>query len=86
MQIYLYKVPPLDFKGEDISLEFMLTVKSGETPKMFAALCKQQADDVEKCTKGISIDKLTSAKYDYQQAKAVGKALSLIIDHDENTC
>ena len=48
MSVYVYKVPPLDFKGEDISIEFLLTTVSGETPKMFAKFCKE-CKTPEKC-------------------------------------
>ena len=78
----MYKVPPLDFKGEDISIEFLLTSISGETPKMYAAFC-EESKTPKKCGNKVSDKDLAK---NFQAAKAVGKGLSLLIDHDENTC
>ena len=82
--MYLYKVPALDFKGEDISLEFQLASVSGETPRMYASFCKDSKINLRKCTENISNE--TILKAPYLQARAVGKGLSIIIDHDEDMC
>ena len=85
--VFLYKVPPLDFKGEDISVEFLLTSISGETPKMFAAFCKDSITNLTNCGEGIIKEYVTGGSaYGFLQAKAVGKGLSLQIDHDETQC
>lgn len=48
-QVYVYKVPPLEFTGEDISIEFLLTSVSGEIPKMYASFCKESNGNVSAC-------------------------------------
>jgi len=42
-------VPPLEFTGEDISIEFLLTSVSGEIPKMYASFCKESNGNVSAC-------------------------------------
>ena len=84
MSVYLYKVPPLDFKGEDISIEFQLTSISGETPRMYASFCKDSKLNPRKCTEKITNE--TVAIPPFIQARAVGKGLSINIDHDEDLC
>jgi hypothetical protein len=39
LNLYIYKVPPLEYKGEDIQITFKLTVLSGKTPYLGAAFC-----------------------------------------------
>lgn len=39
--LYVYKVPPLEYRGEDIQLNFRLTTVSGKTPQMAAAFCTE---------------------------------------------
>lgn len=41
MKVFMYKVPPLDYENEDISVEFMLTTISGPTPLMAAKFCSE---------------------------------------------
>jgi hypothetical protein len=75
----VYKVPPLEFTGEDISVEFLLTTVSGEIPKMYASFCKESKGNLSSCGDPSDFSK-------YQQAKPAGRGLSLIIDHDEGLC
>jgi len=82
-QVYLYKVPPLDFTGEDIMVEFLLTSVSGDVPKMFAKFCKEGKSNLTACGEGFDSKE---AQLSFQRANAVGKGLSLIIDHDEGLC
>jgi hypothetical protein len=44
MQIFLYNVPKLEYKDEDIEVEFQLTVKrgNGENLVLAAAMCDNQ--------------------------------------------
>lgn len=39
MTLLVYKVPPLEYQGEDIQLNFRLNVISGEKPVMAAKFC-----------------------------------------------
>lgn len=51
MYLFMYKVPPLDYANEDISLEFTLTTLSGTTPLMAVSFCDEK--DTKKCTEGL---------------------------------
>lgn len=82
----MYKVPPLDFKGEDISIEFQLATVSGETPKMYGRFCKDSKSGVNKCGTQITNETVFAKNSGFLAAKAVGKGLSIIIDHDEDSC
>ena len=44
LKFYVYKVPALEYKGEDIQLRFRLNVQSGSTPYMGAAYCEDKKD------------------------------------------
>lgn len=48
LKVYIYKTPPLDFKGEDIFVEFQITTISGESPKLYARFC-EDSKTPEKC-------------------------------------
>ena len=40
MKLFLYKVPKLEYTGEDIKIEFTLTMKRGNASMMLAgAMC-----------------------------------------------
>lgn len=41
---HLYHVPKLDYSGEDIKIEFDLTVKKGEEPYFAAAFCTENGE------------------------------------------
>jgi hypothetical protein len=51
---------------------------------MYASFCKDSKLNPKKCTEKITNE--TLAKPPYVQARAVGKGLSIIIDHDEDLC
>ena len=88
LSVYVYKVPPLDFKGEDISIEFQLAALSGETPRMYGRFCKDSRNGggAIRCGSQITNETLNAKNSGFIPAKAVGKGLSIIIDHDEDSC
>ena len=51
---------------------------------MYASFCKDSKLNPRKCTEKITNE--TVAKPPYIQARAVGKGLSINIDHDEDLC
>jgi len=52
LTLFIYKVPPLEYKGEDIELKFKLNTISGKTPYLGAAFCHDKKDH-KKCVNGI---------------------------------
>ena len=85
MQVYLYKVPPLDYLGEDIVVSFRLTTLTGTTPTMAVKQC-QETKDFKKCGTGLKSADVLGSKSSFEKANIVGNDLSLTIDHDERTC
>ena len=51
MQVFMYRVPPLDFEEEDINVEFQLTTISGNTPIMAVSFCEEE--DYKRCADGV---------------------------------
>ncbi len=86
MRIHLYQVPKLEYTGEDIKIEFDLTVKRGNADLIMAAsLCKENNTDL--CTQNIGSDIINSKDSGYQRATNTGgQKLKLVIDHDEQFC
>ena len=53
MTLYVYKVPPLEYQGEDISISFRVTTISGEKPVLAAAFC-QDTRDFKLCVQNLT--------------------------------
>jgi hypothetical protein len=66
-KFFLYKVPQLDYKTEDITVTFKLVTMSGETPAMKAKFIKT---DIEKVTlnKDGLMDEVIAPSYTYKNA------------------
>lgn len=87
--VYLYKVPALAYKEEDIYLEFLLSTMSGTSPLMFAAFCDKDEPSIciEYALKAqLNANGSRGDSSQFKIAKMLGKDLSLIIDHDEKVC
>lgn len=84
--LFLYKVPPLDYQGEDIILNFKLTTLSGTKPNMYVRFCKESKDPKKKCTQNITRAMLGDGQNDFTRAERIDNDLSLVIDHDERIC
>ena len=46
LEAFQYKVPPLDFTDEDISLEFVLSTFTGPLPSMAVGFCDDKLDPI----------------------------------------
>lgn len=57
MRKHLYKVPSLDYTGEDINIEVDLTVLRGESPILAATMCQTQ--DTDLCLSSITEEQVT---------------------------
>ena len=88
MQLFLYTVPKLEYGGEDIKLEFSMTVKRGnaESLVLAAALCERE--NITNCTENLDQQQVLMLPTRYQKAKKVAgpNELRLILDHDEAKC
>jgi hypothetical protein len=68
MQLFLYKVPKLDYKEEDIKVEVTLTVKrgSGENVLMAGKLC--EVEKIEMCYESLTYELVFFKTSTYQRA------------------
>jgi hypothetical protein len=53
---------------------------------MYGRFCKDSKSGPLTCGSKITNESLTASNSGFQPAKAVGKGLSIIIDHDEDAC
>lgn len=67
MHLFLYTVPKLEYKGEDIRIEVSLTVKRGNAELIMAgALCERA--NVTECTETLTSDIVLQKGSRYQRA------------------
>jgi len=68
MQLFLYKVPKLEYKDEDLKVEFSLTVRRGtaENIRMAAALC--ETNDTSFCLQALTAEIVFRKGSRYQRA------------------
>ncbi len=67
MQLYFYKVPKLEYKDEDIKLEFSLTTIRGNSNLIIAAaICERK--DPNECIQGIDQELVLKKGSNYQKA------------------
>ena len=71
IQLFMFKVPPLEYKGEDIKIEFSATTTSGVSPILLASSCLDYKDH-KKCAQNITNEFLESKKSRFKKAKQVG--------------
>eukprot|EP00347_Sterkiella_histriomuscorum_P008919 403343241 len=83
--LYIYKVPPLEYKGEDIQLNFKLNVISGKAPFLGVAFCMDKKDH-KKCVQGLKSSEITSSGSSFTKGTQVGNDMYIIVNHDERTC
>lgn len=61
MQIFVYRVPDLEYVNEDITLKFEVSATHGQLPMLFGKYCNKK-DVYNDCTTELSIDELKKEK------------------------
>ncbi len=88
MQLFLYRVPKLDYKEEDIKVEVTLTVKRGNGDNILMAGKLCEVEEIEKCYETLSYSLVFFKSSTYKRAERLmgGGLQKLTIDHDESKC
>lgn len=88
MQLFTYKVPKLEYKGEDIKVEVTLAVKKGNPDNVLMAGKLCEVEKIQMCTETLTSMMVFSKKSTYQKAQKIigGSLQKLVIDHDEGLC
>lgn len=68
---FLYKVPELDYQGEDLDINLRLEIKSGKVPSVYGKFCEEK-NDPKKCGIVPSEDKFLQTYTQYEKAIQVG--------------
>jgi len=83
-QLYMYKVPPLDYTEEDFWVTFSLTSMQGPLPMMAGKACTVK--DPLECAKGVKDQDISESRNGFIRGKQVGTLRELQIDHKEDEC
>ncbi|CDW71154.1 UNKNOWN [Stylonychia lemnae] len=84
LHTHLYRVPRLEYAGEDIKIEFDLMVKRGPEPTMAVAFCA--INSTTECKKQATVESINNPSSNFKKAQSNGQILKLVIDHDEDQC
>ena len=68
MQLFTYKVPKLEYKGEDIKVEVTLAVKKGNPDNVLMAGKLCEVEKIQMCTETLTSMMVFSKKSTYQKA------------------
>lgn len=84
MVVYMYKVPPLEYKEQDINLNFQLQAISGPVPILAVDFCKEE--DYKICAQDLSRSYVLDKTGSFQIAAINNNQLNLEYDHSEQDC
>ena len=68
MQLFTYKVPKLEYQGEDIKVEVTLSIKRGNPDYVLMAGKLCEVEKIEMCTETLTYSMVFFKKSTYQRA------------------